>query len=122
MCTASILSEELSGTLQKIKEEKENFGNIVHDCDLKTCDLLHELEINDIKGMYHAWKLITELKEVRKIRRNAKDELRTTTILHGYIASVNNCLTSANVKIEKEENDMKTRHYNPRTDCKFTAV
>ena len=42
--------------------------------DLKLQDILHEIELSDKCDMYKSWQTINKIRELRKQRRNIKDE------------------------------------------------
>lgn len=119
MCLALEYAEQITDILQDILNQKERLYNLVHQCDLKTCDLLHEIELKDIKGMYHAWLIIKELKEIRQIRRKAKDELQIINEIDPFARSqekkCKHVIGNINNKMKKLEN----RHYNMRIKGKI---
>jgi len=116
MCKAMEYAQRISDTLQEAIDERERLGNIVHECDLKTCDLLHKIELQDVKGMYDAYKTIQELRTVRKTRRNAKDEVRVLKLVAGL--DYQNLV----IDIDEELRRMEKRQYNPRIDYKPTQL
>ena len=44
------------------------------EVDLKLQDVLHNIELTDKCDMYKSWKMINEIRDLRKQRRNIKDE------------------------------------------------
>ena len=44
------------------------------DIDLKLQDILHTIELSDKCDMYKSWQMINEIRNLRKKRRNIKDE------------------------------------------------
>lgn len=44
------------------------------DVDLKLQDVLHNIELTDKCDMYSAWQIVSQIRDLRKQRRNIKDE------------------------------------------------
>ncbi|OBR90700.1 hypothetical protein CLRAG_33480 [Clostridium ragsdalei P11] len=119
MCLALEYTEQITNILRDASNEKKRLYNLVHKCDLKTCDLLHEIELTDIKGMYHAWLIIKEIKQVRKIRRKAKDDLEIISQIDSFTRSqkkkFEHMAGSINNKIKK----LEKRQYHVRVQEKI---
>ena len=60
----------ISEAKERIKELHEELS----DVDLKLQDVLHEIELSDKCDMYKAWQMINEIRDLRKQRRDIKDE------------------------------------------------
>lgn len=108
-------TQQITNILHDNSSKKVQLYNLVHQCDLKTCDLLHEIELTDIKGMYHAWLIIKELKEVRQIRRKAKDELEVWRVVNNFKKAPEK-MQYKNVMdvIRIRTKQLKHRYYHPR--------
>ena len=52
----------------------EELNGELSDVDLKLQDLLHTIEFSDKCDMYKSWQMINEIRDLRKQRRNIKDE------------------------------------------------
>ena len=52
----------------------EELNGELSDVDLKLQDILHEIELSDKCDMYKSWQMINEIRNLRKQRRNIKDE------------------------------------------------
>lgn len=72
--------------------------------------------------MYHAWVIIKELKEVRQIRRKAKDEIYVLDTVENFRISqekkCENVLTGINLTLKS----MANRKYANRINYKFTNI
>lgn len=76
----------------------EVLNSELSDVDLKLQDILHEIELSDKCDMYKAWRMINSIRELRKRRRNIKDEkivlsgIRTYGITYLNRKSVQKCV------------------------------
>ena len=52
----------------------EELNGELSDVDLKLQDILHTIELSDKCDMYKSWQIINEIRDLRKQRRNIKDE------------------------------------------------
>lgn len=120
MCKAIDYTQKIISLLEDATREKERLYNLVHYCDLKTCDLLHQIELNKIGGMYKAYLTIEELKEVRKTRREAKDEIETLDLIENFKNSQEKKYRNILDTITLKQKSLICRHYNPKSDCKLT--
>lgn len=84
MCKALNYTQKIISTLEEATEEYKRLEIIVHKFDRRTQDLLHQIELNDVGNMYDAWKIIKELKEVRQLRRKAKDEIQYLDVIKDF--------------------------------------
>lgn len=121
MCLAlEYTTEQMANIVQNVQNERERLGNIVHQCDLKTSDLLHEVELSDIKGVYYAYLIIKELKKVRKLRRKAKDDLIIIEQIEPFVLSQKKKFEHVISTIDKITNNLdNNRHYNIRVQGKI---
>ena len=60
--------------LNEASERNEELNGELSDIDLKLQDILHTIELSDKCDMYKAWQMINEIRDLRKKRRNIKDE------------------------------------------------
>ena len=60
--------------LSEASNRYEELNGELSDIDLKLQDLLHNIEFSDKCDMYKAWQIINEIRDLRKQRRNIKDE------------------------------------------------
>ena len=82
----SMYTQELDRVLTQLRDV-ESALSMAHtelkQCDDRTQDILHDLELND--HTYHErGKLTTELVEIRRRRRVAKDTIESLTPLHEW--------------------------------------
>ena len=52
----------------------EELNGELSDVDLRLQDVLHKIELSDKCDMYSAWQIISQIRDLRKQRRNIKDE------------------------------------------------
>ena len=60
--------------LSEASNRYEELNGELSDIDLKLQDILHTIELSDKCDMYKAWQMINEIRNLRKQRRNIKDE------------------------------------------------
>ena len=60
--------------LSEASNRYEELNGELSDVDLKLQDILHEIELSDKCDMYKSWQMINEIRDLRKQRRNIKDE------------------------------------------------
>ena len=60
--------------LSEASNRYDELNGELSDVDLKLQDILHEIELSDKCDMYKAWQIINEIRNLRKQRRNIKDE------------------------------------------------
>ncbi|NMM65469.1 hypothetical protein HBE96_23100 [Clostridium sp. P21] len=118
--TKEYIPKYVNNIIQNNLNEKNRLNHIIKECDLKTIDLLHEIELNNIKGMYHAWLIIIELKKVREIRRKAKDVLEVWRVADNFKKAPEK-MQYKNVMnvIRKRIYELKHRYYYPKAKGKI---
>ena len=52
----------------------EELNGELSDVDLRLQDVLHKIELADKCDMYSAWRIVSQIRDLRKQRRNIKDE------------------------------------------------
>lgn len=125
MCEVSEVKAKLSKPLEQLISEKEILGQTVHEQDLRTCDLLHIIEISKSKGLknfYQNCLIVKEIRKVRKTRRLAKDQIEILNILIHYKQKEKIDFNRIVNRINWKKASFKTRHYNPRMDGKLTKI
>ena len=60
--------------LSEARKRYQELNGELSDIDLKLQDLLHTIELSDKCDMYSAWQIISQIRDLRKQRRNMKDE------------------------------------------------
>ena len=60
--------------LSEASNRYEELNGELSDVDLKLQDILHTIELSDKCDMYKSWQMINEIRDLRKQRRNIKDE------------------------------------------------
>jgi hypothetical protein len=84
--------EELTAaitTLNNVESKKSILEKEINDLDDKTQDLLHHLEYNEFSS-YYAGKLAFELQDIRRQRRQKKNELELVNCLITHSLKLNN--------------------------------
>ena len=105
---------QLEDVLNEVDERDEELNGELSDVDLKLQDILHTIELSDKCDMYKAWQMINEIRNLRKQRRNIKDEkfvlsgIKTQGITYLNRSSVQKCvdgLSKRKYKIRIVEDD-----------------
>ena len=60
--------------LSEASNRYEELNGELSEVDLKLQDVLHKIELVDKCDMYKSWQMINEIRDLRKQRRNIKDE------------------------------------------------
>ena len=60
--------------LSEANNRYDELNGELSDVDLKLQDILHTIELSDKCDMYKSWQMINEIRDLRKQRRNIKDE------------------------------------------------
>ena len=60
--------------LNEASNRYQELNGELFDIDLKLQDILHTIELSDKCDMYKSWQMINEIRNLRKQRRNIKDE------------------------------------------------
>ena len=60
--------------LSEASNRYEELNGELSDVDLKLQDILHSIELSDKCDMYKSWQMINEIRDLRKQRRDIKDE------------------------------------------------
>ena len=60
--------------LSEASNRYDELNGELSDVDLKLQDILHTIELSDKCDMYKSWKIMNEIRDLRKQRRNIKDE------------------------------------------------
>ena len=65
---------QLEDVLNEVSERNEELNVELSDVDLKLQDILHNIELCSKCDMYTAWETINDIRDLRKKRREIKDE------------------------------------------------
>ena len=65
---------KLEDVLAEVSERSEELNGELSDVDLKLQDILHNIELSERCDMYTAWETINSIRDLRKKRREIKDE------------------------------------------------
>ena len=60
--------------LNEASQRDDELNGELSNVDLKLQDILHTIELSDKCDMYKSWQMINEIRDLRKQRRNIKDE------------------------------------------------
>ena len=89
---------QLEDVLTEVSERDEELNGELSDVDLKLQDILHNIELSKRCDMYTAWETINCIRELRKKRREIKDEklvlsgIKTQGITYLNRTSVKKCV------------------------------
>ena len=107
---------QLEDVLTEVSERDEELNGELSDVDLKLQDILHNIELSDKCDMYKSWKIMNEIRKLRKERRQIKDEklilsgIKTQGITYLNRKSVQKCVDGLSkrkyrIRIVEEEED-----------------
>lgn len=107
---------QLEDVLTEVSERDEELNVELSDVDLKLQDILHTIELSDKCDMYKSWKIMNEIRDLRKQRRNIKDEklvlsgIKSQGITYLSRSSVQKCVDGLSkrkyrIRIVEEEED-----------------
>ena len=102
--------------LSEASNRYEELNGELSDVDLKLQDILHTIELSDKCAMYKSWQMINEIRDLRKQRRNIKDEklvlsgIKTQGITYLSRSSVQKCVDGLSkrkyrIRIVEEEEE-----------------
>ena len=102
--------------LSEASNRYEELNGELSDIDLKLQDILHEIELSDKCDMYKSWQIINEIRDLRKQRRNIKDEklvlsgIKSQGITYLSRSSVQKCVDGLSkrkyrIRIVEEEDE-----------------
>jgi hypothetical protein len=114
-------SQSLSDFLEFLRQSQQDYS-IAADIETtkskETQDILHKIELDDIK--YHEYaKLAKALKSIRNERREAKNIQLQLAPLVGWIKENQNVVRGLERllgEVRKAETNIKNAHYYPRTE------
>ena len=108
---------QFEDVLNEINSRNEELNTELSEIDLKLQDVLHSIELLEKCDMYTAWKTINQLRDLRKQRRNIKDEklvlsgIKSQGITYLSRSSVQKCvdgLSKRKYRIRIVEEDEET--------------
>ena len=102
--------------VEEVSERYEELNGELSDVDLKLQDILHNIELCNKCDMYTAWETINCIRELRKKRREIKDEklvlsgIKTQGITYLNRTSVKKCVDGLSkrkyrIRIVEEEEE-----------------
>ena len=102
--------------LNEASQRDDELNGELSDVDLKLQDILHNIELSDKCDMYKSWQMINEIRDLRKQRRNIKDEklvlsgIKTQGITYLSRTSVKKCVDGLSkrkyrIRIVEEEEE-----------------
>ena len=102
--------------VEEVSERDEELNGELSDVDLKLQDILHTIELCNKCDMYTAWETINCIRELRKKRREIKDEklvlsgIKTQGITYLNRTSVKKCVDGLSkrkyrIRIVEEEEE-----------------
>ena len=103
--------------LSEASNRYEELNGELSDVDLKLQDILHTIELSDKCDMYKSWQMINEIRDLRKQRRNIKDEklvlsgIKSQGITYLSRSSVQKCVDGLSkrkyrIRIVEEEEEV----------------
>ena len=108
---------QLEDVLNEVDERNDELNGELSDIDLKLQDILHTIELSDKCDMYKSWQMINEIRELRKQRRDIKDEklvlsgIKSQGITYLSRSSVQKCVDGLSkrkyrIRIVEEEEEV----------------
>ena len=98
----------LSERLSDLQSKKSRVEILLKGTDLATIDLLHELELNNFSAV-QGYQMSKKLKQIRKVRRDCKDQLLLLSILEEL-----NLQELTNGGLKDKLTEIENRIYNSR--------
>ena len=107
---------QLEDVLNEADERNDELNGELSDVDLKLQDILHNIELSERCDMYTAWDTINCIRDLRKKRREIKDEklvlsgIKSQGITYLSRSSVQKCVDGLSkrkyrIRIVEEEED-----------------
>ena len=102
--------------LNEASQRDDELNGELSNVDLKLQDILHTIELSDKCDMYKSWQMINEIRQLRKQRREIKDEklvlsgIKSQGITYLSRRSVQKCVDGLSkrkyrIRIVEEEED-----------------
>ena len=102
--------------LNEASQRDDELNGELSNVDLKLQDILHTIELSDKCDMYKSWQMINEIRQLRKQRREIKDEklvllgIKTQGITYLNRTSVKKCVDGLSkrkyrIRIVEEEEE-----------------
>ena len=103
--------------LNEASQRDDELNGELSNVDLKLQDILHTIELSDKCDMYKSWQMINEIRQLRKQRREIKDEklvlsgIKTQGITYLNRKSVQKCVDGLSkrkyrIRIVEEEEEL----------------
>jgi len=115
MCLAKDYSDQLLDTYNNIENSFKELSDKLSNIDMEEQKLLHEIENTNFNA-YIGFLLAKQLKEIRMIRRNIKNELiPLMNLRNNFLQKNNELLKSVHTNIIKqEEKAINFKPYQPK--------
>lgn len=108
---------QLEDVLNEVDDRNDELNGELSDIDLKLQDILHNIELSDKCDMYKSWQIINEIRQLRKQRREIKDEklvlsgIKSQGITYLSRSSVQKCVDGLSkrkyrIRIVEEEEEV----------------
>ena len=108
---------QLEDVLNEVDDRNDELNGELSDVDLKLQDILHTIELSDKCDMYKSWQMINEIRDLRKQRRDIKDEklvlsgIKSQGITYLSRSSVQKCVDGLSkrkyrIRIVEEEEEV----------------
>ena len=108
---------QLEDVLNEVDERNDELNGELSDVDLKLQDILHNIELSERCDMYTAWDTINCIRDLRKKRREIKDEklvlsgIKSQGITYLSRSSVQKCVDGLSkrkyrIRIVEEEEEV----------------
>ncbi len=117
MSVAGDYVEKLLSTLGDITNKYDENYEQIKKLEGETQDLLHKLEFNERLRLYEGFYIAKRLHEIRKIRRQLKNENETLFYLYDMInknPQFKNTFIKVQGDIKKKLKDIGERKYRPK--------
>ena len=103
--------------LNEASQRDDELNGELSNVDLKLQDILHTIELSDKCDMYKSWQMINEIRQLRKQRREIKDEklvlsgIKSQGITYLNRKSIQKCVDGLSkrkyrIRIVEEEEDL----------------
>lgn len=116
MCKSLELTETILNTFVQIEKEFKNLKDEIESTNDETQDILHDIELSNFNAA-EGYFMAKKIQDVRRRRRQAKDEMEKLNMIYTYISQNQNIrqkLLDISRKIKTREENQQHRIYAPR--------
>jgi hypothetical protein len=113
MCKAKELTDQIISIIDEAGNAYDSFSKEQSKFDKMTEDLLHKIELTSLSAS-DGYKLCKQLQDIRRGRREIKDEMETLLKLCKSSKVIKQVCESVQTKISNIENQQVIRGYKPR--------